>query len=303
MAQASKNPLVYRTLFKGDVVRVEDYRCRYERGGPGREECFDENQIVLVRHGAFCQHLSRRRSVLADAQQAIFFSEGTVYRVSHPGDCGDRGTLLTPTPQVLRELLSDCAPALTDQPQLLFPFLTGPCTAGVFWRQNALVRQLQTGTAEPLWVETIALQLVTELVAAACARHGAPPPPHRRQTQAAHAERVEAAKHVLASRLGERLTLAEVARAAAVSPFHFARMFQAQTGMPVHRYVWELRLRTSLEQLAAGADDLAALALELGFANHSHFSTAFRRAFGCTPKQARGLSQRKLHETRKTLKV
>lgn len=303
MPQYSETPLTYRTLFKSALMRVEDYRCHYERGGPGREECLDENQIVILRHGAFCQHFSRRQSVVADVNQAIFFSEGTAYRVSHPGDCGDQGTLLTPAPTVLRELLNIYAPTVADCPQFSFPFFTGPCATEIFRRHHAFVQRLEAGDAEPLWTETTALQLITELVAAALARHHMPPQPRRQQTLTDHAERVEAARNFLASRLGERLVLEEVAQAAQVSSFHLARIFQAQMGMPVHQYLLELRLRTALERLAAGANDLTALALDLGFSNHSHFTTTFRRAFACTPKEARGASQRKLRETSKNLKV
>jgi AraC-like DNA-binding protein len=47
-----------------------------------------------------------------------------------------------------------------------------------------------------------------------------------------------------------------------------------------------LRLARALVELPH-ADDLSTLALEVGFSSHSHFSAAFRRAFGCTPSQFR----------------
>jgi len=72
-----------------------------------------------------------------------------------------------------------------------------------------------------------------------------------------------------------------------VSPFHLARIFQQQTGVPVHRYLTQLRLRASMERLAEGASDLTALALELGFSSHSHFTDAFRREFGKAPSEIR----------------
>jgi len=102
-----------------------------------------------------------------------------------------------------------------------------------------------------------------------------------------HAERTEAAKTYLASKMSERVTLDEVARAVHVSPFHLARIFQQQTGVPVHRYLTQLRLRASMERLAEGASDLTALALELGFSSHSHFTDAFRREFGKAPSEIR----------------
>ena len=87
--------------------------------------------------------------------------------------------------------------------------------------------------------------------------------------------------------MSERVTLDDVARAVHVSPFHLARIFQQQTGVPVHRYLTQLRLRASLERLADGAGDLTAVALELGFSSHSHFTDAFRREFGHSPSEMR----------------
>src|SRR6185295_13087638 len=86
-------------------------------------------------------------------------------------------------------------------------------------------------------------------------KHGVARKPRREGTGVDHAERAEAAKTYLASRMSERVTLDEVARAVHVSPFHLARIFQQQTGVPVHRYLTQLRLRASLERLAAGASD------------------------------------------------
>jgi AraC family transcriptional regulator len=42
-----------------------------------------------------------------------------------------------------------------------------------------------------------------------------------------------------------------------------------------------------MERLVQQETDLAALALDLGFASHSHFSDAFRRAFGVAPSECR----------------
>jgi AraC-like DNA-binding protein len=48
----------------------------------------------------------------------------------------------------------------------------------------------------------------------------------------------------------------------------------------------QLRLARALIEVPH-ADDLTALALDLGFSSHSHFTAAFRRAFGQSPSTAR----------------
>jgi AraC family transcriptional regulator len=284
MARAPELPLTFHTLFHSALLAVRDYHCRACRGGPAAEEYSGSDDVVLLRRGAFCKHFGRR-SVTADVNQAVFFSKGSTYRVSHPADDGDRGTVFTPSPRLLHDLRGELAPGREDGP---FPVVTAACPPAVFWRHRELVRRLENGaeSPEPLWVEETALQVLADVLGAACA--GLDRPRRRRQgTEAAHADRVEGAKSYLAARLGERTALDDLAAAVHTSPFHLARVFRQRTGVPVHRYLTRLRLRAALDRLLSGAANLTALALELGFSSHSHFTTAFRREFGRPPSDVR----------------
>jgi AraC-like DNA-binding protein len=306
MSRSTEIPVAFRVLHDSPLVRVRDYCCRACRGGPAAEEHSDRNDIVLLRHGAFAKHFGRR-SLTADVNHAVFFSQGSTYRVSHPADCGDRGTTFAPAPHVLRDILRELNPEGDDCPERAFPFVIGPCEAGVFWRHHELVRRLEPAPAnslEPMWADVTALQLIADVLEAAFTRHGLPRKRRRNGTEADHADRVETAKTYLASRLGEQITLEEVARAVHASPFHLARIFQQRTGVPVHRYLTRLRLRAALERLAEDANDLTALALELGFSSHSHFTDAFRREFGRTPSEVRrDAGRRTRREMSKNLKA
>jgi AraC-like DNA-binding protein len=117
----------------------------------------------------------------------------------------------------------------------------------------------------------------------------------------------DAARALIGRRFRERLDLATIAREIGSSSFHLARSFHEVTGTTVHAHITVLRLRAALEYLAleprAGrtgprafameprvfrpGDSLAFVALEVGFSSHSHFTAAFRRAFGVTPSRAR----------------
>ena len=306
MSQRFENLLVFRSLYDSPIVSVRDYCCHASRSGPAAEENCDANNIVLMRHGAFSKHFGRR-SVTADVNQTVFFSKGSSYRVSHPADCGDRGTVFIPSPRVLNDIVRELDASLDDHPERPFPFVTGPCDSGVFWRHRELGQRLESAESEPLeplWADVTALQLVADVLEAAFARHGQPRKSSRTSTDADHADRAEAAKTYLASQLSERITLEDVARAVYASPFHLARLFQQHTGVPVHRYLTQLRLRASLERLADGAEDLTALALELGFSSHSHFTDTFRREFGRAPSGVRrNASRRTLRKMSKNLEV
>jgi AraC-like DNA-binding protein len=306
MPRQPEEPLTFRPLYESPLVRVRDYICRACQGGPAREEESSSNEIVLMRHGAFSKHFARR-SVTADVNQSVFFSKGSTYRVSHPADCGDRGTTFFVSPRVLCDIIRELDPSIDDHPDRPFPFVTGPCESDVFWRHRELVQRLEgaeTTPLEPLWADVTALQLIAHVLAAAFARQRRARKCTRRGTDADHADRTEAVKTYLASRLSERITLDEVARAVHASPFHLARIFQQRTGLPIHRYLTRLRLRASLERLPAATSDLTALALELGFSSHSHFTDTFRREFGCPPSEVRRLAGRNgAREMSKNLEV
>jgi AraC-like DNA-binding protein len=100
----------------------------------------------------------------------------------------------------------------------------------------------------------------------------------KRDTQ----ELVARVKEYVADGAHARAGLADIARELAVSPSYLARTFRRNAEVPIHRYALRLRLQRATS-LVATSDDLARLALELGFASHSHFSTAFRRWTGYSP--------------------
>jgi AraC family transcriptional regulator len=86
--------------------------------------------------------------------------------------------------------------------------------------------------------------------------------------------------------LDAELSLDRLAAVAHMSPFHFARLFKASTGLPPHQYVIARRVERAKELLRGRERlTLAAVAVEVGFADQSHFTRHFRRLVGVTPRQ------------------
>ncbi len=87
--------------------------------------------------------------------------------------------------------------------------------------------------------------------------------------------------------LEKDLTLAEIAGAAHMSPYHFSRLFKESTGLTPHRYVIERRVQRAKELLSSTALPIAEIALLCGFANQSHLNRHFKRLLGVSPKALR----------------
>ncbi len=88
--------------------------------------------------------------------------------------------------------------------------------------------------------------------------------------------------------LREDLTLDRISEALAMSPGHFAHAFKQTTGLAPHHYVVERRIDCAKGLLRKSELPIAEIAHRVGFRNQSHFSFAFRRATGVTPRQFRG---------------
>jgi len=99
--------------------------------------------------------------------------------------------------------------------------------------------------------------------------------------------RLERAATLLSERLDNPPSLEELAKAAAVSPFHFHRIWRALTGETVRQTLLRLRLEVSRELLQTKNASVTETALAVGFGTPQSFARAFRRHTGMTPSAQR----------------
>lgn len=81
--------------------------------------------------------------------------------------------------------------------------------------------------------------------------------------------------------------LEDIAGAAGLSMFHFARTFRRTTGLAPHRFLTQARVERVKVLLLESELSLAVIADETGFSDQSHMSKVFRRLAGTTPKHFR----------------
>jgi len=294
------------TLYDGPLVRIFETRCRPDHPDCSAEECSSGHHLVFPRAGVFVKHMRGRR-VVADPSQVLFFNAGEPYRVSHPVPGGDDCTVFAFREDVLFETLGSVDPGARERSRAPFARTHGLAEARTLLPERALRHRLSKGKASALEIEERSLALLGEVAnGMPCepARHecNAPQRSERAATARLRGEWVEATKLLLAARPDTNPTLASLARGVGCSPFHLARLFRRAQGVPIHQYQLRLRLALALERLLDGSTSLLTLALDLGFATHSHFTAAFRRAFGTTPSAfRRSASRGRLAEMRKNL--
>lgn len=136
----------------------------------------------------------------------------------------------------------------------------------------------EDGDSGQAWIDTAATLAVRTIAA----KVSAPPrrAPDYKPLSPAQMRRVH---DFIEARLGEPIGLAEMAAAAGLSPYHFARRFKAGAGLSPHRFLLRRRLDRARMLIAARALPLSLIAHAAGFSSQSHMTTAFRANLGRTP--------------------
>jgi AraC family transcriptional regulator len=94
-------------------------------------------------------------------------------------------------------------------------------------------------------------------------------------------------KEYMRAHLAEDISLAELAKITKLSQSQFARAFRDSTGLPPYRYILRSRIERAEGMLATTSRSISEIAANVGFADQSHFTKAFRRFVGATPKRWR----------------
>jgi len=98
---------------------------------------------------------------------------------------------------------------------------------------------------------------------------------------------IERALAHIEAHLDEPIALRDVARAAAMSPWHFHRVFTALIGETPAGYVRRRRLGEGCRRLGCTEEPIASLALAIGFESQASFTRAFTREVGISPGRYR----------------
>jgi AraC-like DNA-binding protein/ligand-binding sensor protein len=85
----------------------------------------------------------------------------------------------------------------------------------------------------------------------------------------------------------EELSLADVAKAAGASVFHFCKVFHKATGLTFTDYVARVRLEDARNRLLNPNQRISEIAYDVGFQSLTQFNRTFKRVFGQSPTEFR----------------
>jgi AraC family transcriptional activator of pobA len=232
------------------------------------------HQLLLLRSGSGTLHLEGQALPLA-AMSLVNVPPGAVHAFAF--ERGTQGWVATLADDLVEQLLSRAA----EERRAL-------AAGGVFAADPGLAVLMAqiatefdgTGPSRALVLQGLCAVLLGLAVRAAA--RAAPPP--RDAPSSALLRRFEA---LVDARLPQHSTVADCARALAVSPTHLSRVLRTATGQPASRLIEARLMREARRQLAYTSLPVSTIAYTLGFADPAYFSRVFGRVEGLSPRAFR----------------
>lgn len=184
---------------------------------------------------------------------------------------------------VPNELIAECTRSMDLEPRSgpALPWTLGLVQDPTVERLGrALLTADQIGGAfRPLYADCLGVAIVTRLLS----HTGAGSASAGRASAGLPKWRLRRAIDLIEARLGEPVTLADMAAVTGLSRMHFAAQFKASTGLRPHEYLLRRRIERAQEMLLIADLAVVDVALSVGFQTQSHFTTTFARLVGRTP--------------------
>jgi AraC family transcriptional regulator len=259
-----------RTLFESKKLQIGLFEARDVPVQCGEIERQSRNVVVLPYSGLFSKYDAPDRHVLGTPSHAVFIAADTPYRLGYPGAIGDRALILRFSDSVAADDLGGRRGEA--------PASSGLLPAEAMMLRNLLCARLKRSEPDEFEIEVRGLDLLGMSLGVIRSADGS----RRRSTEARWTRSVQRVKEAVAVAPAEKWDVEKLARIALISPFHLCRVFRRTTGTSVYDYVLRERLAATLDAVLDG-EDLTTIALDAGFASHSHFTARFRDFFGCTP--------------------
>lgn len=259
---------------------------------------FTFEMSVLPEFRRFCGNESLVAGIFFRGGQNGFWKKGKHtqrYAIHHPGrvavlpmgldtqtywDCGYTMMHVVISPKLIGRVLAEAFGV--DATHIEFHLLQLGDDPVLFRFGELFDAELREGhTLGRLYIESLSQALMIHL-----AQHYAQLPCSLPRANAGPLTKhtIHRAQAFIQAHLDQSLSLAQIAEQVNLSAFHLTRLFKQTTGQALHQYVIAQRLERARQLIAQGKLPLKAVASQVGFADQSHLTRHFRRAFGITPR-------------------
>lgn len=258
-----------RLIAAGVDWRVTEFVC--EAGPDDRpvEERHDCVTIAAVLSGSF-KYRTHSGDSLMHPGSFVLGEAGRSYECGHEHGHGDRCIAFNLSPAYFDEIAHGAVGAAGFS----FGVPALPAAAGLL----PFAARIATLDESSLAVEDTLIRLAFAAAMLASSRTQI-----RTRVSARDEKRIASAMRYIDERSAEAIDLDRLAAIAALSKFHFLRVFSRVAGVSPYRYLINARLRRAAVQIADGERRISDIAYESGFGDLSTFNHLFRATFGDSP--------------------
>lgn len=258
-------------LAAGQGWSVSEFVCDLGPGDPAFQEQHDAPRLVAVTRGAFT-YRSEYGASLLHAGSLLLGNRGACYQCGHEHVRGDRCL----SARIAPELFAEAAATYASGSRYRFPVAMMPAgQAASVWAET--LESARDGKNPPAFEVRLLRGLAYILIH--LSGHSVEP----LQVTAGEARRIARVLELLECEAQEPLSLDRMASVAAMSKFHFLRVFRRVLGHTPHRFLMIARLNKAATRLRSSRDGVAEIAFEAGFGDLSSFNAAFRAQYGFCP--------------------
>ncbi|WP_420627887.1 helix-turn-helix transcriptional regulator [Candidatus Leptofilum sp.] len=276
---------IEKCLYIGDRAWLGIFRCSAKHPLFYKPAHFAGHNMITFPRTAVELHMLGQETVVASPNMVAFYNHGQEYHRKKLSETGDWCEWFKFSPRLLAEVIQRYDPQAGEMELRPFRHSHILISARTLLHQRRIVHHLLTAKQrDSLWLDEMLLHLLDGIIAESY-QYRQEKTPKRKTTQRSHQDLVVETQKLLIKQLHTPVTLAQLAQQLHTSSFHLCRVFRQITGKTIHSYLEQLRLRTALEWLPEYQNNLSGLALAVGYKNHSHFTQAFRDAFGVPPSQ------------------
>jgi len=267
---------VPNVLARGEGWSVADVVCTAGPADRPFEEAHARATIAVVVAGSFTYASPTGRALMTPGSMMLG-NQGHCYTCGHEHGAGDRCVSFWYGPEVFERVVADTGIRVGKD---AFTAARLPPLRELAPVVANAARGLLTPDAAA-W-EELSVTLAARVVGLAGTPARTSPTPLN--TEARVTDVVRAIDHEIDTASDASLTLADLARRAGLSPYHFLRTFEQVTGVTPHQYILRARLRRAAILLAMEPRRVLDIALETGFGDLSNFNRTFRTEFGVSPR-------------------
>jgi AraC family transcriptional regulator len=264
-----------RILVRGSDWSVTEFICGAGPDDRPYEERHDAVSMSAVIAGSF-NYRSDVGQALMHPGSILLGNHGSCYQCRHDHGLGDRCVSVQIAPAYFAEIAATAA----GSSRYRFPTPMLPASREIL-PQTAIL-EAASKAQDILYKEDILARLVATAVRVLSGNTT------KATKVSAHDERrISRALSHIEAHSDEALDLDRLAAVAAMSKFHFLRVFRRTAGMTPYQYLLGLRLRRAAMRLLTSPEPISKVAYDCGFGDLSTFVNTFRDRFGMSPKAFR----------------